>query len=384
MTERGTVLALGATNVLNHASFRGSKVLVALTAAQLGYSPFTIGVIFSLYSIFPLFVALYAGRMADRHGALLPMRVGTTGLMLGLLTAFSAFGLYGFCVACALIGGSHIFFSLSMQNMIGHAGSAETRTQRYGTYSLLIGAASLTGPLVTGLAIDHLGNRMAYLVLAIAPLCTLFILGRVSKSVTAVHKAAAKHARLRTMELLKDRSLLGVLVAGIVIETGLELFSFYMPIYGHSLGFSGTQVGVVASVYSLAAILVRLGMTKGVHPGNEELVIARGLMLAGLFYAITPFVESYYLLVLNAFALGLALGCCNPLAMMLAYTRSPPGNSGQALGIRQSFNKTTQILVPIVFGSVGTALGIGVVFWSTGALLAGAAFIIRKARQTAS
>src|SRR3954463_2791400 len=102
MNDRGTIVALGATNILNHASFRGSKVLVALTAAQLGYSPFAIGVIFSLYSVFPLFVALYAGRMADRHGALTPMRVGTTGLVLGLFIAYAAFGLYGFCVACAL------------------------------------------------------------------------------------------------------------------------------------------------------------------------------------------------------------------------------------------------------------------------------------------
>ena len=95
----------------------------------------------------------------------------------------------------------------------------------------------------------------------------------------------------------------------------------------------------------------------------------------------TPLVHNFYLLMATAFALGLALGCCNPLAMMLAYTRSPAGNSGQALGIRQTFNKTTQVLVPIVFGSVGTALGLSAVFWSTAGMLALGAFFIRAGHR---
>jgi len=117
---------------------------------------------------------------------------------------------------------------------------------------------------------------------------------------------------------------------------------------------------------------------------NEELVISRSLALAGLFYFVTPLMHSYYLLIATSFALGLALGCCNPLAMMLAYTRSPPGNSGQALGVRQSFNKTTQVLMPLVFGSVGTTLGLSAVFWSTGALLAAASYFIRVKAKTRS
>src|SRR3954447_10860548 len=226
--DRRTAIALAAINVLNHGSMRGSKVLVALTAAQLGYTPFAIGIIFSLYSVFPLFLALVAGRMADRYGALRPMRLRTAGLATGLLVAFSTFNLYGFCIACACIGGSYIFFSLSMQNFIGHGGDGESRTKRYGTYSLLIGVASLIGPLVTGFSIDHLSNRWAFLVLAVGPLTTLLILTRISGRLTAAHKPSTEHGHVRTLDLLKSRPLQAVLVAGVVIETGLELFSFYM------------------------------------------------------------------------------------------------------------------------------------------------------------
>jgi len=384
MTARSTALAIGATNLCNHMSFRGSKILVALTAAQLGYSPFAIGVIFSLYSVFPLFLALYAGRLADRRGVVFPLRLGTAGLLVGHLIAYFAFGLYGFCIACALTGGAYIFYSIAMQNLIGHAGGAESRTKRYGTYSLLIGTASLVAPLITGLSIDHLGNRVTFLLLAIGPLLTLFIIGRFSTALTVAHGPSSRHERLRILELLKNRSLLSVLIAGIVIETGLELFTFYMPVYGHSLDFTGTQVGVVAAAYSLAAITVRFAMPALARMGNEERLISRFLTVAGAIYLLIPFVHSFYLLVATSFALGLALGCCNPMAMTLAYSRSPPGNSGQALGIRQSFNKTTQVLVPLVFGTVGTALGLSAVFWCTGVLLAAGSFFIHRASSRES
>src|SRR4051812_8756577 len=146
--DRRIALSLSVVNVLNHGSMRGSKVLVALTAAQLGYSPFQIGVIFALYSVFPLFLALYAGRMADRYGALRPMRLGTAGLLLGLLIPFADFNLYGFCIACGLIGGSYIFFSLSMQNFIGHGGDVPARTKPYRTDKLLIRLPGFCGPFV--------------------------------------------------------------------------------------------------------------------------------------------------------------------------------------------------------------------------------------------
>ena len=54
--------------VLNHIAYKGSKVLIALYAMELGAEPFTVGILFSLYSLFSLFIALYVGRLSDRLG----------------------------------------------------------------------------------------------------------------------------------------------------------------------------------------------------------------------------------------------------------------------------------------------------------------------------
>ena len=57
-----------ALTVLNHIAYKGSKMLVSLYAIDFGGTPFEVGILFSLYSIFSLFIAVHVGRWSDRVG----------------------------------------------------------------------------------------------------------------------------------------------------------------------------------------------------------------------------------------------------------------------------------------------------------------------------
>jgi len=46
--------------------------------------PFAIGVLFSMYSVFPVFLSVYAGKLSDRLGVRWPMLFGACGLLAGL------------------------------------------------------------------------------------------------------------------------------------------------------------------------------------------------------------------------------------------------------------------------------------------------------------
>ena len=70
-----------------------------------------------------------------------------------------------------------------------------------------------------------------------------------------------------------------------------------------------------------------------------------------------------------SFVLGLGLGCGQPLSIILTYNHAPANRAGEALGLRLTVNKFTEILVPIAFGSLGTAAGIFPVFWANALLL---------------
>jgi len=69
--------------------------------------------------------------------------------------------------------------------------------------------------------------------------------------------------------------------------------------------------------------------------------------------------------------------------MVLAYNRSPPGRSGEAIGLRQTANKVTEVLVPLLFGSLGTAFGIAPVFWIDAVMLACGGYIMSRDARTA-
>jgi len=83
-----------------------------------------------------------------------------------------------------------------------------------------------------------------------------------------------------------------------------------------------------------------------------------------------PFTGNAILLALIAFVFGLGMGLGVPLTVILMYSRSTEGRSGQTLGLRLTANNFVRVTGPIVFGVAGTALGLAPVFWINAALMA--------------
>ncbi|HET6264572.1 MAG TPA: hypothetical protein VFD95_06935, partial [Usitatibacter sp.] len=61
--------------------------------------------------------------------------------------------------------------------------------------------------------------------------------------------------------------------------------------------------------------------------------------------------------------------------IILTYNHAPSGRSGEALGMRLTVNKLTQIVVPLAFGAMGSAFGLVPVFWANGAFLLTGGFL---------
>ena len=128
--------------------------------------------------------------------------------------------------------------------------------------------------------------------------------------------------------------------------------------------------------YALALLLVRAIMPALVRYSSEERVLSTSLFVAGAACLVFPFVHSFALLIPIAFMLGLGLGCGGPLSMVLAYNRAPPGRSGEAIGMRQTVNKATEVVMPLIFGTITTAVGMFPVFWVDAIMLAFGAWLM--------
>src|SRR5947207_9252349 len=108
-------------SVLSSIAHRGSKVLVSLDALQLGANSFMVGVLAALYAVFPLLLAVYAGRISDRIGVRYPILLGSVGITTGLFLPALHGGLVTLFLCPTLIGLGHIFFHVSIHNAVGRS-----------------------------------------------------------------------------------------------------------------------------------------------------------------------------------------------------------------------------------------------------------------------
>ena len=374
--------ALLAVTMINMLGIRASRVLAPLFAIELGANPFLIGVLAAMDSVFPLLLALYAGKLSDRLGGRAPMIFGSLGMSGGLMVPYFMPSLMGLYLAAALIGLSHVFYNVSMQNLVGTLGTAKERTKNFSNYSLALSFGSLFGPLLAGFAIDVVGHAQGYLIASLTPLAAVAILAlqpRDAPRAQAAHEAGPRGGG--ALELWRMPGLRRVFIVGGVLLAGIDLFQFYMPIYGHSLGLSASVIGMVMSMFSVASFTVRTMLPVLARRMGEQALLAYAMLLGAAAYVSVPFIANAWVLGAAAFAVGFGLGCGMPLSMTLVYSGCPPGRSGEALGLRVAVNNVMHIIVPVLFGAVGSAFGVGPVFWLSAALLGGTGWFSKTRRQ---
>lgn len=355
--------------VLNQIGLKGSKMLVALYAIELHASPFAIGLLISTYAIFPLMLAVYAGRISDRFGARWPLVLGSFGMCISLLIPTFFPLIPALFVSVALIGLANIFFHVASHSLVGSIGGASARTSNFGTFSLGAAISGMIGPLLVGLIVDRAGYSMSYYALtAISIIPGIFLL--CYAGFIPAKLMTKKSVRTGSvMELLAIRRLRSTLLTSGLILTGIDLFNFYMPIHGRSIGLTASMIGAIIGMQAAAAFVVRLWMPWMAKKYGEMRMLTWSLLMAGMTYFLFPAFESPLILAAVSFLLGLGLGCGQPLSIILTYNHAPPGRAGEALGMRLTVNKFTQILVPVIFGSLGNAFGIYPIFWTNAVLL---------------
>jgi MFS family permease len=345
----------------------GSRVAASLFAIHLGASAFQVGTLISVYSIFPLLLGVYSGRISDRLGARRPMLLGTLVVSAGLLLPWLWPRLPTLYASCILIGVGFVFFNVSNQTLGGALGTPAERTHNFATLGLGYAAGHLAGPVTAGYAIEYLGHTWAYLILAsvaLLPAAILFFDRRLD-----IRPAHASHARGKTLALLKLPGLRRAVIVSGLITTGWDLYGFYVPIYGHSIDLSASTIGNILGVFAVATFVVRVVLARLTRRfGIERVLRGAAFAAAVLFvpFALTTYVPALFAL---SFGIGLALGCSQPLTLNLAYNASPEGRSGEVTGLRLSINNVTHIGVPVASGALAAALGVAPVFWICAGLL---------------
>lgn len=356
--------------VFLQACMAGTRMAAPLLALRDGRSEAAVGVLLALFALTQVFLALPAGRFADRHGLRLPLAYSVIAAVIGagLAAAFPIFPVL--CVSALLTGGATGTVAIAAQRHVGRA--ADTPIQLKQAFSwLAIGPAisNFLGPFAAGLVIDHGGYRLAFLVLALLPLVTWLCVRRVEELPPSA--VPPQHGKTRAWDLFADPLFRRLLLVNWFLSSCWDVHTFVVPVLGHERGIPASVIGSILGGFAVAAALVRIIMPMVASRLREWVVIAMAMGATALLFAIYPFMHTAPAMGFCSLLLGASLGSVQPMVMSMLHQITPEHRHGEAVAVRLLTINASSVTMPLLFGMAGTVIGISGVFWTVGAVVAG-------------
>ena len=362
--------------LLSFIGFTSTRMLLSLYALDLGATPFSVGVIGALFWLFPMLLSWPIGAASDRYGSRWLLTAGSVAGVAGLVIPGLFASMWAVYLAATMGGLSLSVYNVVAQNLVGTISKPEERTRNFANFMVLGATSSFFGPLATGYSIDHAGHSLASLILSAVPLLGLSLLLAFGGSLPKGHGEKRGRTSLRAM--LTGKGMAGVLTLSAVVVLGSDMFQFYLPVYGHQLGFSASVVGTISAALAVAGFSSRMAFRPLVAWLGEMGLLTVALSLGTASYLLLPLADTAVSLGVLAAIFGFGMGCGQPITVMLAYSLSEAGRAGETLGIRLTMNNLVRVVAPLLFGSIGTAFGMTPMFLLNGLLLGGGVFISRQ------
>jgi MFS family permease len=365
-----------ALNALAHIAFVGSRMTTSLFALSLGGSALTVGLLMSLFAALPMLLSILTGRLIDRVGPRQPLAWAFVMLACSDALPFLFPYLEVLYVSSTLCGTAFMLVHIGMNSVIGAHDTAR-RPLNFSWLALGFSISGSLGPIIAGFAIDTVGYARAFGALALFPVVSLILLWLRKQPLPRPERIQAPAGR-GVFDLFRIPALRNTFIVSGVLAMGWDLYSFLIPLYGARLEFPAATIGTIMATFALATFVVRLVMPMLVRRLRAWQVIVTAMSVAGSSYLLFPFVSSVPLLMALSFALGLGLGCAQPVIMALLYEASPAGRQGEAVGVRTTMLNASHTVIPLASGAVSAAAGMLPAFWFLAFCLLGGAWFARR------
>jgi MFS family permease len=352
-----------------HSCMAGTRMAAPLLALRQGHSEAAVGVLLALFALTQVFLALPAGRYADRHGLRRPVGFSVIAATIGavLAVAFPVFPVL--CLSALLTGGATGAASIALQRHVGRAAESPTELKQVFSW-LAIGPAisNFIGPFSAGLMIDHAGFRAAFLLLAALPLVSWLWVRTLRELPPAV--APARQRQQRAWDLLGEPVFRRLLLVNWLLSSCWDVHTFVVPVLGHQRGISASVIGSILGAFAVAAALIRLVLPLMAAQLREWAVIAGAMGVTAVLFGVYPFLGGPLSMGICSVLLGASLGSVQPMIMSMLHQITPGHRHGEAVAMRVMAINASSVTMPLLFGLAGSVIGVSAVFWTVGVAVA--------------
>ncbi|HVZ44429.1 MAG TPA: MFS transporter [Ramlibacter sp.] len=367
--------------VFVHSCMAGVRMTAPLLALRQGHSAASVGVLMALFALTQVFLALPAGRFADRHGFKRPMMLAMMAAVAGTSAAVMWPIFPVLCCTALATGGAVGVASIALQRHVGRIAQTPSQLrQAFSWMSIGPAIANFAGPFLAGFTIDHAGFRSAFLLMALMPLATWLWIGPMHEVPPVTHPHGTK--RGRAWDLWRETSFRRLLLVNWLIAACWDVHTFMVPVLGNERGFSASVIGTILGSFAVAAALIRVALPIVASRVHEWTLVGTVMIATAVLFAIYPLLPAATAMAVCSVLLGFALGSVQPMVMSMLHQITPEHRHGDAVAMRLMVINASSVAMPMLSGAAGAVAGVSAVFWLAGAVVGGGsrlAFALRDA-----
>lgn len=354
-----------------------ARPMTALFAEHLNVSLVSIGIITSCYSVSPLILAFFAGKLIDNYGEKSPLIYGSLGIIISLILPFIFPNFFVLFFSQILLGASQLLTILAVQSGVANGENTVSREKAVGTFSFYNSIGMFIGPIIGGYASESFGFQNAYLIISWFPIVTIIISCFLKVSHNTTKNNSIKYA-LPPKELFKIPGMRNAICISMAILSAVDIFQIYFPLYAKSQGISLSSIGWLLSLQAFSSIIIRILMHKLLLCFTKSKLLMVCLFVGGIGNFAIPFISEFHIIFLITLVIGAGLGITQPLTIIITSALAPDGQTGTVLGIRMAANRLAQTIIPLISAIFSTYIGFGFVFFVNFFLLTSGAISASK------
>lgn len=375
MKLRGILLLI----LLFQTIINATRPAITLSADEFGASIVIIGILTSSFALLPLLFSIHAGKVIDKFGDRIPVIFGFMVSIAGMIVPAIFTTIWALFASQLLLGLANICIPIALQNLLGNQSNAKNRDYFFSMFSLCVAFGAVIGPLVGGYLSEHVSFQMVYVFCIVIGIVSVGFSYQIPK---VTRKRTGPPTKLvESLKLFENSFIRKALFSSALVLYSKDIFVAYFPLLGKQMNLSTSTIGWIIALQGLATMFVRFLLPKLLENYKRETILFLSILIAGITFLLLPISQSVYFIALLAIVMGLGLGCGQPISMTTTYNASPPGRTGEVLGLRIATNRFFQLVAPTFFGVIGGSVGMIGIFLCSGVFLVGGSLFFRKQEE---